>query len=106
MISLLFVAAGNPVSFTDAVITAVVQVGQDQWYGIGRELGLVAAVIKSTTASKDTSADKLLAIIDTRKMEVNDATLARELLDVCSRIASPVRADVDRELKRLGEKQW
>lgn len=81
-----------------SVIRAVVTHGADQYFSIGRELGLNAAQINATVASIPSSAGKLRAVIERRKAAIGDERLVRELLAVCGRLPTPIQGNVRRQL--------
>lgn len=81
----------------DDVIDAVVTVGQDQWYSIGRKLRVGGATIDAITDNKPDHASKLYAIIEEKRRDVGNKTLADKLLKVCKKLN--IYGAVEDELK-------
>ena len=92
--------AGHP--DVESIITAIIRAGSNQWYGIGLKLGLNHAQINNTTHAMPTNPDKLRALIETRRLQVDDQIVVWELLDACVNIATPIFGVVEEELKRQG----
>ena len=95
-------ASGHPLTDAESVITAIIRVGSDQWYGIGLKLGFNHAQINDTVYSIPTNPDKLRSLIETRRMQVHDQIVLRELLNACVNIHTPIFGGVEEELKRRG----
>ena len=81
-----------------SIIKAVVKQGADQYFAIGRELGLNASKINDTVSSIPTFSGKLLAIIERQKSALGEQKLAEELLAACKRIDNPIYENVLRQL--------
>ena len=86
-----------------SVISVILEHGCDQWYEMGRELGLSMAQIRDITHSIPLGTGKLQAIIETCKRSVKDEEMTKELLRACHRIPRPIHGVVEEELKEMGE---
>ena len=81
-----------------SIIRAVVDQGADQYFSIGRELGLNASKINATVSSIPTASGKLRAIIDRQRSALGEKKLVEELLAACKRIDDPIHENVLRQL--------
>ena len=86
----------------NALIKAVIDNGQDQFYSFGRDLGLTPAEISSITDDKPSTSDKLRAIIDKRRAVVGDEELRDDLLAACDSVSRPIKGAVLDQLKSRG----
>ena len=87
----------------DALIKAVIDNGQDQFYSFGREFGLTPAQISSITYDKPSTSDKLRAIIDKRRAVVGDEKLRDDLLTACDSVDISITGVVLDQLKSRGK---
>lgn len=92
------------VADAESVITAVEKHGSHVWYQIGLELGFADSEVRATVDQITAKTGKLRALIEKRRARVGTEAVARELLDVCMSISTPIAGAVHDELmKRLGE---
>ena len=86
----------------ESIITAVIRVGSNHWYEIRLKLHLSHTQITDTAHTIPTTSGKLRALIETRRLQVDDQTVVRELLDTCVNITTPIFEGVKEELQRQG----
>lgn len=70
----------------EAVRSAVVKFGADQWYDFGLELQFNGAEISALTTDKVIPTSKLQALIERRRLQVGNQQLAPLLLRACRRV--------------------
>lgn len=70
----------------DDLIDGLVACGQDQWFAIGRKLRVSGPRITAITENKPDHASKVYAIIEEKRMELGNETLAGKLMDVCKKL--------------------
>jgi hypothetical protein len=87
---------------TSEVIEAIVKHGSDQWYQIGRSLGLIHATV--TSAADFPS--KLREVIRRKREQVGDDDLKRSLVEACVWIDDPIDIAVWEELRKLNESRY
>ena len=87
----------------NSVVKAVVDNGQDQFYSFGIELGMNPAQISSIIDGKPSNADKLRAIIDSKKAIVGEEDLFVELITACGRLPFPITGVVEDQMKLRGK---
>lgn len=81
-----------------SIIKAVIDQGADQYFSIGRELGLNAAKINATVSAIPTASGKLRAIIDRQRSALGEKKLVQALLEACKTIDDPIYENVVRQL--------
>ena len=89
----------------NAVVKAVVDNGQDQFYSFGIELGMTQAQINATVGGKPSNADKLRSIIDRSKAVVGEEKLVDDLLNACGRLPNPIKGVVEDHLRLQGKQE-
>jgi hypothetical protein len=90
------------------VIEAIVKHGSDQWYQIGRSLGLTRATVMSATGQIPTTdfPSKLRKVIWRKREQVGDDDLKRSLVEACVWIDDPIDIAVWEELRKLNESRY
>lgn len=91
------------VADAESVITAVEKHGSHVWYQIGLELTFSDAEVWAIVNPIPENTGRLRALIERRRARVGIEAVARELLDVCMSISTPIAGAVHDELKGLGE---
>ena len=94
---------GNLESDYLAIRRAVSNCGAGQWYEIGLELGMKNDQIKQETRDKSYDAGKVLALIETRRMEFGMKQTIEDLLKACCWIPIPIHNEVLQQWKKGGE---
>ena len=81
-----------------AVVDAVMKFGVDKWDLIANELGMTNAQITAATHDRPSPEGKLQAVISTKRSELGDPELIKQLLEACGNIPRPILGMVKQHL--------
>ena len=83
------------------VTRAVMECAPHRWYPIGLELGFNDGQLESMVKGLAVDADKLIKIVNCKKMGQDSGVVAQQLLQACETIIDPVIAAVKEKLLEL-----